>query len=487
MSSAFAPNTVSAKTAAAPARLIKDYTVTPLFPTKLKKLVHGLHTLADEGRCGCMRGLPCSCALKRDNFDAGDLSKVLARNSLSHRRVQSYNKPTVATRRSDSVVPKYAHNPHHLHFHRNNHAAQELGHPYPRQKFSRSTDNFDLSQQRSSDSLPMYGSGMAYQQPLPDITSAPRSDCGSLSRVNSPVFGAADLSSAPRSGYYPGSGMNSPVLPSDISSAPRQSYLQSPGMERPVLDSNITSNPTPFTPPLDMNFTSPANPARYSLNDFSKFSMTDFGGAQFTDQALLSASPSSDRMSPDPSSWNMDNNYSYGTVHHPAPQRSSMMSNIDHPGLCYSPVGSVSDAGESIANSVEPSYTSAPRQATPIDGSWMGQDFQEPLGIDMKAENYSNMGSPYMSAGAQSSAASFDDYLSMPTSAPIQELKSNANDMSRMSATPPPYKQQSASPVPIASDFTSQPPMDQWNMSPQNSGFYHPADMSGLSGSGSFS
>ena len=443
-----------------------------------------------------MHGMPCTCAMKREGHDGDDLSKLAAHNaahsSLAHRLVHSYNpKPTMSNRRSDSVVPKFQPG-HHPQLHRHNFAAHEFGHPYAIKKYSRSTDNFDWSMSsRSADSLPLSPhNGMAYQQPLPDITSAPRQDRNQHPRVSSPA-GGSDVSTPGHAPYFPGSGMNSPVLinspgaAQDVSSAPRQDYFPSPTLDTSGFDGEPPRSHA-FTSPMDINFMntqqSPANPQRYSLNDFSTFNWTDL------EQPMLSASPSSDHLPHSPADFSIDPTVAYNPLNHTPPPRSSIMASVEHPGMCYSPsAASVSDAGESIANSGEHNMiTSVPRQATPLDASFMTRDYKEPFsGGDLKASTYPGTPSSYNQAGNRSSATSFDDYLSLPTSAPIQDMKNNYSEISRLAPTPPPMNQDNTAPV--TSSYEVQPPMDQWSLSPQPQAFYSPQpDMNGFGGSGTF-
>lgn len=441
-----------------------------------------------------MYGKPCSCAIKREGLDNDDLTKFATRNTMLHRRAQSYNSkpPAIPTRRSDSVVPKFQ-NGHHPQLHRYNNAAHDFGHPYPIKRFSRSTDNFDWPSNRSADSLPLphNGIGMAFQQPLPDITSAPRQDTTSNPRLHSPAFGS-EASTPGRPPYLSGSGMNSPVLINspvaapNVSSAPRQDYFPSPRLDASGSDLDPPRS-NPFTPPIDINFMnsaqSPANPQRYSLNDFSNFNWNDL------DNSILSASPASDHMPGSPADFNMDGSLSYNPLNHTPPPRSSIMSSVEHPGMCYSPSASVSDAGDSIANSGDHSMiTSVPRQMTPIDASFMTRDYKEPFsGGDLKASTYPGSASPYNQAANRSSATSFDDYLSLPTSAPMPDFKSNHfSDMSQLPGTPPPTNQENT--VPVTSGYEAQPRMDQWSLSPSPQGFYSPQpDMSQFGTSGTFS
>lgn len=358
-------------------------------------------------------------------------------------------------------------------------------------RFSRSTDNLEWPLNRSADSLPLPHNGMAFQQPLPDITSAPRQERTSNPRLNSPAFGS-EASTPGRPPYLPGSGLNSPVLINspgaapDVSSAPRQDYFPSPNLDASGLDID-PSRSNPFTPPIDMNFItsaqSPANPSRYSLNDFSSFNWSEL------DHSVLSASPSSDHLPQSPVDFSMENNLSYNPLNHTPPPRSSVVASVEHPGMCYSPSASVSDAGDSIANSGDHSMiTSIPRQMTPLDASFMTRDYKEPFnGGDLKASTYPGSASPYNQAANRSSAASLDDYLSLPTSAPMQDLKANQfSDIGQLSGTPPPMNQENT--VPVTSGYGVQSRMDQWSLSPQPQAFYSPQpDMNHYGTNGTFS
>ena len=309
---------------------------------------------AEPRRCNCGHGMPCTCAAKRD-IDVDDLPKAAARN-LTHRRVHSHgSKPVMANRRSDSNVTRNQLGPLHPPIPQLNNAGHEYG-PYQMKRFTTSTPNINvLGNMPSDDSLP--------------LTSMPRTPPAST-RSN-------EMStSVPTSGW----------APPQVQSQP-QSYQPSPvdGFRPTFLGSDLLQPDTNFM----NNALSPGNPARYSMNDFSKLQWPNFNSSGMYSNPTFATS--ADQLGgSNYSDWGLDTpQYSQGNTAVQTPQNRLSVASIDQPALSHSPSNTVSEAGSSVYpndNTSYPDFGTQPPQT--INPSFTSKDY---FGLDPVSENMGDM------------------------------------------------------------------------------------------------
>lgn len=305
---------------------------------------------------------PCICSIKRETLQGDELQKAAARN-LTHRRAHSHGKPIIQNRRSDSVVPSRPQLGHHPPLHRHNNAAHESAFPYTIPKFTASSSSVDMMQ---SESLPMlHGQRMGLHRASQSTSNLPQT----FARV----------------------------LPSN---APPDSAMQ--GLTSTLPTPMESEFPTPSESGFMNNSLSPANPARYSMNDFSAFSWPSYGDA--TGQLNIQTEWPQGEMyrqgsyatsSGQLGEWNelgsgesphsFPSNAPLGT-----PQRSSVIS-VEQPGLSHSPSNTASDA-ESYAHTFDNAvHGGMPASAAAAARNWSAnKEFVDPHALEMGPASYTS-------------------------------------------------------------------------------------------------
>ncbi|KAI9723847.1 MAG: hypothetical protein M1828_004097 [Chrysothrix sp. TS-e1954] len=302
------------------------------------------------------------------------MPKVAAAN-LTHRRAHSYGKPVAAKRSSENILPNLKPGQHPS-LHRSNHSAHEFGHPYKVRKFNASTGQLHLSAQRSLDSLPLHPQVSQTQPSTP----------------------------------YPSFTFSEHQEPMHIKTE----------HEDPAMTHSATMDaPNPF-PDLNMSLMnsalSPANPARYSMNDFSNFNWPGFTSNDLGDQTSA-VSAMSEQDSYDWSSTTGDSPYQYNHAPQQLHQRSSIVS-LDQPGLTHSPSASTSDIGDLAMSVPDINYRSSPMASMTVDPSWMSKDADDLTGAGLNMPPYQGVTHDLVYRPSQQSAATFDDYFTAPVMNP---------------------------------------------------------------------
>ena len=216
-------------------------------------------SLSDEASCHCMAGTKCTCALKRELSDAEDVLAPLQRSA-------SHGKPIIHTHRSESAVHRLRTNSqHHYHppLHRLNHAAHEHGQPYtlPRSRpMSSGSDATSEEHVIENYSSAQYSEGQ--QQQIKHRSTSPLSQELSFSGESMPT---------PRS-------------------RPRPPPVQTAEPKLPYPNLAV-----PADSPFLYSALSPANPHRYSLNDFSMFTLDNFQAQDMSTREVITPQEALDR------------------------------------------------------------------------------------------------------------------------------------------------------------------------------------------------
>lgn len=365
--------------------ITKEGKANGMFLCSRYKCLHAIYTDINLGEvhCQCGNGAPCSCSIKKEILDTDDVSRLAAYNS-THRRAQSLGipKPLILNRRSDGAIPKLQ-NGLHPPLHRLNNAAQEYGHPYP----------------------PM----RRLQGPVGQLDGAMRSVDSLLPLANT------SFSQPPfRQHQYPD--FTTPHELGRVMETDPDSPTQTPMSS----SFSVTPNPLPtlnLPPNLIYQSTSPANPARFSLNDFSAFNFNNVH-EQFNDQPLLSSA--AEGPPEDWTSWQAKGPYGNQSFMNSSEvnlQRSSVVS-FDQPGLSHSPSYSTSDTGESSINPADLNHAIGLQNRAYMNPSWAAKsadDLYEPSSYVFPPPSN---GSMYQTSNA--SASNFDDYFASSNTASNQ-------------------------------------------------------------------
>ena len=358
--------------------------------------------------------MPCTCAAKRD-VDVDALPKAAALNLSHHRRVQSHGaKPAIASRRSDSLVPRNQLSPHHPPLHRMNNAAHELGMPYILKRYTTSSPNVSTLAQRSEDNLQLGAQAMP-----PQTTSMPMNELSN---------------SVPTTGWDPSQPPSLDVPNQQFSSA---DFLQ------PRLDTSFVNNAL-----------SPGNPSRYSMNDFSKLSYPNFTGGPIYGQHNYALS--AEVLGSTYSDWGTDTpSYSQGNTAMHTPQRLSVAS-VDQPGLTHSPSNTISEAGSSAYPNDTNYPNFGPQQGFTINPSFTNKDYFNHQGLDTVSENMGDTPSESFVYRTES-ASSMDDIFGSGPGPAEPAIKSEPMDygMADSLATTDPFTSSEPGPSLVVPQFTN--------------------------------